>query len=190
VLLQLLLRDDDSEDIRPHLVSEDRFNLGHHALQVVPGGELTLEALSLGPVGAVLQPDVFDPLLRMLVDDRSQTFQRNFLGAGTVLDIRDSLGEGEDGLDLQDAGSDGGGLANAPAPLDIRERVEHEVGMGPLAQRLRLSDDLPQRRSCLGELHCPHHRECDAKTGIPSIYKLHVSRIQLVALGESRIERT
>src|SRR5450759_3106241 len=121
VLLRLLLRDDDSEDVGPHLVSEHRFNLGQHARQVVPGGELTLEALNLGPVGAVLEPDVFDPLLHMFVDDRPQTFQRNFLGAGTVLDIRDSLGEGEDGLDLQDAGSDGGGLADAPTPLDIRE---------------------------------------------------------------------
>src|SRR5664280_2755161 len=94
-------------------------------------------------------------------------FQRNFLGPGTVLDIRGPLGEGEDGLDLQDAGSDGSSLSNAPAPLDIRERVDHEVGMGPLAQRFRLSADLPQQCSAPTELHSSHTRKPNPETGIP-----------------------
>jgi len=85
-----------------------------------------LEALNLDPVGAVLEPDVFDPLLRMLVDDRPQTFQRNFLGAGTIHDICDPLDVREDGLDLQDAGNaDGGEVAEREDGLEVTLCMYH-----------------------------------------------------------------
>src|SRR5450759_341393 len=130
---------DDCHSLGSHMTPDARPQLAEDGRNTCAPRELGLHGLDLGSVAHIVEPNTLDAPYDRLVDECPHAVQGGPHSARPLEHIDHTVPDREDGLDLQDAGSDTRRLADSPALDEIlhgaNEKVDMRAQLHPL-QRL------------------------------------------------------